>query len=174
MPTPTSDGDSTDTDVIIGLTTSADTKKITTMPIPASDGDSADTDVIIGVTASAVVVVAVVLLVVYKKYKKPNHPIYSMHDVPPKDPQSKQQIGLKGNAPPLKHKTILIVSTEDNPAHTRFVEQLAMFLKVLFFIRDPSGQGRNRPTIHTNAKNAIGDAVETIRTSLEDTEEIIL
>ena len=40
-------------------------------------------------------------------------------------------INISGKAPPLKHKTILIVSTEDNPAHTRFVEQLAMFLKVM-------------------------------------------
>ncbi|RUS78952.1 hypothetical protein EGW08_013293, partial [Elysia chlorotica] len=41
--------------------------------------------------------------------------------------------------PPLKHKTVLIVSTEDSPAHTKFVEQLAKFLKThcMCYVMDP-------------------------------------
>ncbi|RUS81270.1 hypothetical protein EGW08_010974 [Elysia chlorotica] len=106
--------------------------------VTAQSDDFTKDGIIIGICAAAVLIfVAVIAVLGFRHYKRKGMDTSSSSDC--SSPKDLEKAGLKEKAPILKHKTILIVSTEDNPAHTKFVQQLAKFLKnhCMCYVIDP-------------------------------------
>ncbi|GFR63051.1 interleukin-17 receptor D, partial [Elysia marginata] len=108
--------------------TATTTKDLEPAPAPVKirpeEGSASETSLIIGVTCAAVAFfgVMVAVFVVFRRkhsQKKNSGPILDSQQKPPSGPI------VQG----LKAKSVFIVSTEDNPAHTHMVEELAKFLK---------------------------------------------